>query len=222
MKNFYRFFITPGTLCFDIGAHLGNRIHAWRRLGGIVVACEPHPQCFRFLQNHYGKKENIFLLNTAVSERRGEDVLHISSGSPTLSTISEEWIKIVSTARIFSGITWDSSVSVQVTTLDNLIEKYGLPGFIKIDTEGSELSVLKGLHHQVPALSFEYLPASLEIAEHCIEELKRLGNYRFNLSAVETMKMLWKEWKTGDSVLDYFSRLSADSRSGDVYARRSQ
>nr|HMT20580.1 hypothetical protein [Promineifilum sp.] len=44
LTHFYTPFIRPDDLCFDVGAHVGNRIAAWRRLGARVVAVEPQPQ----------------------------------------------------------------------------------------------------------------------------------------------------------------------------------
>ena len=38
MHGLYSRFIKPGDLVFDIGAHVGNRIAAFRRLGALVVA----------------------------------------------------------------------------------------------------------------------------------------------------------------------------------------
>jgi hypothetical protein len=43
LTQIYAPFIRPGDLCFDIGAHLGDRIRAWSKLGARVVALEPHP-----------------------------------------------------------------------------------------------------------------------------------------------------------------------------------
>ena len=43
LDRFYRRFIAPGDLVFDIGAHLGDRLAAFARLGARVVAVEPQP-----------------------------------------------------------------------------------------------------------------------------------------------------------------------------------
>ena len=41
MDALYRQFIEPGDLVFDIGAHVGDRVSSFRRLGARVVAVEP-------------------------------------------------------------------------------------------------------------------------------------------------------------------------------------
>ncbi len=43
MDALYRRFVNRGDLVFDIGAHVGDRVAAFRRLGAKVVAVEPQP-----------------------------------------------------------------------------------------------------------------------------------------------------------------------------------
>ena len=43
MDALYRRFVKRGDLVFDIGAHVGDRVAAFRRLGARVVAVEPQP-----------------------------------------------------------------------------------------------------------------------------------------------------------------------------------
>ena len=69
--------------------------------------------------------------------------------------------------RKFSGQT-----EVETTTLEMLIDKYGLPFFIKVDVEGYELHVLRGLRQPVPYLSFEVnLPEFLQEGLKCVQLL---------------------------------------------------
>ena len=66
--------------------------------------------------------------------------------------------------------------TVETTTLDKLIAAHGVPFFIKIDVEGYEPSVLRGLHSAVPYLSFEVnLPEFASEGQECIEILSRLA-----------------------------------------------
>ena len=171
MARFYAQFIRPGDLCFDIGAHVGSRIGAWSRLGARVVAVEPQASLMRLLRHWYGKAPNVVLLEQALGSVPGRQVMHVSHRTPTLTTLSDEWLAKVSRAPTFAGTRWDSSVVVPVTTLDELIGRYGRPTFCKIDVEGYELEVLKGLSQPVPALSFEYIPAVTDLAADCVERL---------------------------------------------------
>jgi FkbM family methyltransferase len=219
MKSLYSRFLSPGSLCFDIGSHLGNRIRAWHALGATIVASEPEPHCFAVLNRFYGKKENIHLLQTGLGSRQGEATLYICDTSPTLSTLSTRWMNTVQTVASFEGIRWDRTETVPVTTLDRLIEMYGVPEFIKIDVEGYEAEVLRGLTVPVRTISFEYLPASIRVAYEAVEELDRIGNYHFNISVRETMELSWDEWHTKERLIAYFDSLEPGDPSGDVYAR---
>ena len=49
LQRFYAQFISPGDLCFHLGAHVGNRTRAMLRLGARVVAVEPSPVFARLL-----------------------------------------------------------------------------------------------------------------------------------------------------------------------------
>jgi hypothetical protein len=55
MDQLYARFIQPGDLVFDIGAHVGDRIASFRRLGARVVAVEPQPALVRTLKLLYGR-----------------------------------------------------------------------------------------------------------------------------------------------------------------------
>jgi Methyltransferase FkbM domain len=46
-------------------------------------------------------------------------------------------------------------LEVEVSTLDSLIAEYGRPKLIKVDVEGFELEVFKGLSQAVPLIYFE-------------------------------------------------------------------
>ena len=162
MRRLYAEFIQPGDLCFDIGAHVGNRLRTFLLLGAHVVAIEPHPRLMRLLRRWYGSHPNVTLLESALSDQPGTADLHISHAHPTVTTLSTDWINSVQHSEGFARVRWDETVSVPVTTLDALIAEYGLPAFCKIDVEGGEADVLRGLSQPIPALSFEYVPATID------------------------------------------------------------
>ncbi|MFW6339727.1 MAG: FkbM family methyltransferase, partial [Wenzhouxiangella sp.] len=130
LRRFYRPFIKPGDLVFDIGAHLGDRSSAFAGLGARVVALEPQPQLLAWLERLVGGTDRVTCLPQAVGAQPGRLELATSRTNPTVASLSPAWRAQVAQARSgFAGVNWDSQVSVEVTTLDALIEEYGEPVF---------------------------------------------------------------------------------------------
>lgn len=217
MRRFYSQFIQPGDLCFDIGAHVGNRLRVWSALGAQVVALEPQPHLMRWLNRLYGRRPHITLLEQAVGAQSGAATLYISHRTPTVTTLSRGWITAVQRDPAFTHVSWDMAVTVPVTTLDALIARYGRPVFCKIDVEGYELEVLRGLSQPIPALSFEYIPAAMEIATGCVTRLAGLGPYEFNYAPGEIHRLQADHWLSPTEMLSVLAQIREGS--GDVYGR---
>lgn len=219
MRRLYGTFLSPGDLAFDIGAHVGNRVRAWRRLGARVVAVEPQPDCLLVLRAFFGRDPGVTILPAAVGARPGRARLAVSSATPTVSSMSPQWIDAVSEDDRFRSIRWDSAVEVTVTTLDELIATHGEPAFCKIDVEGFEVEVLRGLSRPLRALSYEYLPPAHDAALQALERVERLGPYVYNYSPIETMRYASGRWLSAQELVRLLDRFRPLGRSGDVYAR---
>ena len=220
LKHIYAAFLQPGDLYFDIGAHVGSRILAARRLGARVVALEPHPQFFALLERFYGRDNSVTLLCRAVGAQDGQGTLFASSTTPSVSTLSHSWIETVRGNRAFNAVHWDVKYVVATTTLDELIAKFGLPRFCKIDVEGSELDVLRGLNAVLPALTFEFLPAAIELAELCILRLEAQSRYEYNWCIAERFQFGSDIWLSAEDMIGRLNSVLNNGKSGDIYARR--
>ncbi len=220
MDEFYGQFIQPGDLCFDVGSHVGNRVRSWLSLGARVVAIEPQPDFLRILEILYGHNDRVQIEGIGIADAPGTLQMHISRAAPTVSTFASDWIEEVQATERWAGVAWEDRVSVEVRTLDQLIEAHGLPAFCKVDVEGFEPTVLAGLSQPVAGLSFEYVPEALDGAVACIEHLCSLGEYRFRTSRVETMRWVEDEWLEQRAMCDRLLALGSEASSGDVYARR--
>jgi len=221
LRRLYQSFVTPGDLVFDIGAHAGNRARAFASLGCRVVAVEPQPDFAWLLRKLFHRSSEVVIVEAAVTNAIGRRLLSLSERTPTVTTLENGWRDARSGDQDFSRVRWNRRIEIETVTLDHLIERFGLPAFVKIDVEGSEPAVLAGLTQALPALSFEYLPRALDEVEACLDRLRALGRYRFNWSIGESGRMESVRWLDDQELLVALRTPAAQRRNGDVYTLRS-
>jgi FkbM family methyltransferase len=220
LRRLYRPFLPHRALVFDVGAHLGDRSRAFAGLGARVVALEPQPQLFRWLQRLVGSRPDVILREEAVGREPGKAMLAVSRRTPTVSSLSRYWQSDLGRNNpSFGDVSWDESVLVPLVTLDQLIAEYGLPDFCKIDVEGFEAEVLAGLSQPVPALSLEFVAGALDVAVAAVQRLVALGAYEFNAIRGEQRRFLFREWLGGEAMLGWLDQGAGGLPSGDIYAR---
>jgi FkbM family methyltransferase len=219
MDRLYGQFVRPDDLVFDIGAHVGDRIAAFRRLGARVLAVEPQPALVTTLKWLYRRDRNVEIEATAVGRGTGTLAMKINVDNPTVSTVSDAFVDAARGAAGWEGQVWEKSIDVPVTTLDALIAAHGRPAFIKIDVEGFEEEVLAGLTRPVAALSFEFTTIQRGVARTCIERCAALGFARFNAALGETQEL--GEWRSAGDMTGWIEAQPHSANSGDVYARLS-
>jgi Methyltransferase FkbM domain len=102
-----------------------------------------------------------------------------------LNTFSEKW-KDALEADFFKDtyIFTQKKVNVNTTTLDQLIVRYGLPSFAKIDVEGHEIQVFRGLSQPIPLIVFEanlpvFLTETYQIID-LLEEMDSQAQFRYS------------------------------------------
>jgi FkbM family methyltransferase len=217
---FYRQFISKGQLVFDIGANVGDRVAVFHELGGITVAVEPQFYCAEKMTHRFGGNRRVHIENVGLGETEGEMDFYICDDDDRLSTFSNDQMQ----NSFFSGSTrWNRKEVIKVLTLDQLIEKYGVPGFCKIDVEGYELNVLKGLNKSIPAISFEFSSKQLEKAKDCMLRLSNIDRrYKFNVCFGEPYALHFDSWVEKEKVLAEIEVQDKSSEThawGDIYVQ---
>jgi FkbM family methyltransferase len=218
LEALYRRFVRKGDLVFDIGAHVGDRVGAFRRMGARVVAVEPQPALLTVLRLIYGRDRGVVIEPVAVGRAEGLVELMINRDNPTISTVSRAFVAAAAGAKGWEGQRWSDRVRVPMTTLDTLIARHGAPAFAKIDVEGFEAEALAGLTRAIPALSFEFTTIQRDVALAALDRCVALGFARFNACLGETHEFVHESWRSADEMRCWLIELAHEANSGDVYA----
>jgi len=220
VRSHYKEFISAGNLVFDVGANIGDLSQIFSDLGAYVIAIEPQSYCVEILEKRFKANGNVKILEMGVSDLVGSAPFYISQNYHTTSTFSEKW----KTGR-FKSYSWDAQYDVTMITLDEMVQRFGVPGFCKIDVEGFELEVIKGLSVPISYLSFEFTSEFLEDAKKGAEHLESLGKVEFNFAFGDNLstkpKLAMEEWLNSQLLFVELNQIPSSLLWGDIYARYS-
>lgn len=214
-KAFYSSLLKPGDLVFDIGANTGRRSAIYLQLGAKVIAVEPQTSCLRSLQQLQKKYPHFTIEQKAVGSESGTKQLYVSNESE-VSTFSTEFIHQYEHQRFLK---WDKREVVECITINELIDKYGVPAYCKIDVENYEFEVISVLRHVIPLISFEFNYPLRHTAIKCMEYLSELCPYTFNFTAFEDMQFANSEFLPAAEFKKQLQNLDPSILTGEVYAQ---
>jgi FkbM family methyltransferase len=191
-----------GNLIFDIGANQGYKTDIFLRLGARVVAVDPDEENQRLLRQRFLKyritPKKVDIEGRAVSDAISIQTMWIDAPGSAKNTLNTKWVEILRNdpKRFGQRLDFAGEKQVETVTLEKLIATYGIPFFIKIDVEGHEPSVLRGLNRSVPYLSFEVnLPEFQVEGLQCIDILReRATDGRFNYAVDCERGLMLENW----------------------------
>jgi len=178
----FRKIIEPGMVVIEVGAHIGYLTLFYKDLvgeSGKVYAFEPGPNNQVYLRRNTEAHDRIEILEQAVSNEDGTATFYVENLSGQNCSLNREYeVFQQNRESAFSNEEY-VSMTVQTVTLDTFIRERKLtPGFIKIDVESVELSVLQGalgsLKECRPLLMVETTKNEAEVFA-----LMREAGYRF-------------------------------------------
>lgn len=140
LKNFeyVKNFIREGGVFVDVGAHQGDYTNFFLSNTdntSVIYTIELNPDNFKKLTDRFSKNENVLLFNLAVSDSDGEINFYQGKDSFTFNIIGHD---MNYTPNPIAG-------KIKTSTLDTLLKNEFEINLIKIDVEGAELSVIKGM-----------------------------------------------------------------------------
>jgi FkbM family methyltransferase len=163
--NIYKSTLLPGMRVVDVGAHVGlHALLAARLVGsqGKVYAFEASPDNFALLEKNITSNgyQNIVAVPAAVAEKTGTVTFHLSPEGNDRNSI-------YASSRVGDC---KNQLQVPAVSLDDFLEKEGWPGidFVKIDVEGAEPLVLKGMSRFLERS--KKLTLIVEFAPACIRD----------------------------------------------------
>jgi len=130
----------------DVGAANNTREIAWfdRTWPLMVSQFEPNPLAAADLrQVERPKSERFAVYETALGSRNETSLLHICR-KPELSSFLIPNKSFTDRFPESDRFLVEKSIPVEVRSLDNLTLDFGIVDFMRIDTQGTELEVLKG------------------------------------------------------------------------------
>jgi len=173
--------IGEGSCVIDVGAHIGFWTTKLAK-----TAFEPDPNHFKLLKQNTQRLNNVTLFNCGLGASNQSISISRNQGN---SGDNRPWLKQ-------SGF---GTFPAQIRKLDDVINPYSRIDFVKIDTQGYEVNILKGMRETIARqnrliLLAEFWPDGLEGCGNTIGELQDLLNdfdiYRFIKNGIQKVDWL--------------------------------
>ncbi len=174
--------IGPGDLVVEIGGHIGYLTVYFSGLvgpKGRVLVFEPGRNNLPYLRKNLASHANGTLVEKAVADFTGPATFHLENLSGQNNSLIKNYrlfaenLESAGIARVETSV-----MEVGCTTLDCFWSENNLPApsFVKIDVEGAEMSVLRGMKNVVQKNDVALM---VEVSENHADVFHLLKEYGF-------------------------------------------
>jgi FkbM family methyltransferase len=144
----------------DVGAHVGDVAERLLDSGCQIYAFEPFPASFAALQDRLGGRAGFTASSVAIGAADGEGQLKIATAATEGEDLDASQFHSLVEHPLGTSIQFEGAIPVQIRSLASLRLTGEIPrqiGLLKIDTEGNDIEVIKGLGEpDIPVVMTEY------------------------------------------------------------------
>ncbi len=206
-----------GDIVVDIGANIGYYALLEARLvgdNGLVYAIEPAPHNLSLLTQNckINNYKNILVYECAIGNNDGETTLFISKKHNWNSMIVREELEIV------------DQINVKTYKLDTFLEDKKIPTYIRMDVEGFEYEIIKGmanlLSRDIPLRLFIEVHPHIMNKSDLIELLKTLKISGFEVELIAKRENLYRDYNSINSLLSDDDFINGSKGAFQVFFKR--
>jgi FkbM family methyltransferase len=177
-------------LVFDVGMCLGDDTAYYLHLGYRVIGVEANPVLAESLRVRFSREVDsgqLAIENVGIHEHAGRQPFYICDDA-------YEWSSFHESIASRDGSS-HHSVDVETCSFASLLEKHGVPYFLKVDIEGNDMLCLDALN---PATLPAYVSVESDMEGRFLQKLFSLGYRRFK--CISQFEFLPIEWPPSEAV----------------------
>ena len=193
-------------IVFDVGAHYGETIKLFLDKINIqkIYSFEASPENFKVLKKNISKfqSEKVEIHNYGIGDKISKNYINqtIETSSSTINELnknSKYYEKKLKILNIKNKDAFYHKLPITILTLDYFIEKNNIQNIdlLKIDTEGYELNVIKGLtiySKKVKLIYFEHHYDDMIIKDYKFSDIHQLLKNK-DFVMIKKSKMLFRK-----------------------------
>lgn len=197
--------ITHSTnLVYDVGLNRGQDTANYLSKGYDVVAIEAHPDLVNYCENRFRREiemgrlaiiQGAILRDGHCNEAQGEVEFFVNS--------NDAWGTVIADTSLQYGDRGaHATIKVPVLNLNEIMNQYGVPYYLKTDIEGADIACLEAIERADERPAYVSLESDVDSFRSVVKELELLERLGYDKFQIINQKDLAKTIAPG-SILEY-------------------